>query len=130
MAYKKFQLEYIFICSIIVLYDMVSTPWGLSDWFADNVTIDKERIFTFRWNKETEQAKIVSGNDLKNIRFHWLSHPDENSYFEFCLTLDELTKDVLLQITDFADSEEEEKELRELWNVSIEKLRKKVGSHS
>ena len=45
----KIELEYLLKTSPKVFENMVSTPSGLAEWFADDVNI-KEDIYTFYWN--------------------------------------------------------------------------------
>ena len=122
----KFQLEYPIKCSARVLFNRLSTPGGLSEWFADDVNVSGEGIFTFIWDKFEQQASLVNIKEGSFVRFRWLDD-DEKIYFEFRIAQDELTGDVSLIITDFAESDEKEDSI-ELWDTQIANLKKVLGS--
>ena len=121
---QKFELEYTFNTSPKVLYDRLSTPDGLSEWFADDVFL-KGGNYSFVWEGSEQLAEIVGQKDNKFIRFRWVEE-DEEEYFEFKIQKDELTGDLALLITDFADSEELE-DATELWNSQIADLKHAIG---
>lgn len=121
---SKIQLEYIINCSPKVLFNRLSTPSGLSEWFADDVSINGKE-FTFRWKGAEEVAELVMQKENKMVRFSWIDNPD--AYFEFRITQDELTGDVSLIVTDFADNDEREETIG-LWNNHIQELKHVVGS--
>ena len=54
----KFELEFAVNCSPNVLYERLSTADGLSEWFADDVRINKG-IFTFLWDGSGQDAEVV-----------------------------------------------------------------------
>jgi hypothetical protein len=121
---SKFTLEYPLNCSPIVLYPRLSTPGGLSEWFADNVNVDG-KYFVFFWDKSDQKAEILQKRENIYIRYKWVEEP-ENTYFEFRLVTDELTGDNALMITDFAE-EDEKKDAIELWNSQISVLKHCIG---
>lgn len=123
MDNRKIELEYILNTSPKVLYNRLSTPGGLAEWFADDVNL-KGKLFTFIWNNSEQKAEILQKKDLKYIRFRWLG--DEEDYFEFRLKQDDLTGDLALIITDFAD-EDEQQDTIELWNSQISDLKHAIG---
>ena len=118
----KIQLEYVLNCSPKVLYNWLSTASGLSEWFADDVRI-KGKKFTFIWNDSEQIAELTLLKENKLVRFNWLN---DDSYFEFRITQDELTGDVSLIICDFAE-EDELQEAEELWNTQISALKHTLG---
>ena len=126
MAKEQFELEYHFNTSAKVLFPRLSTAVGLNEWFADDVN-EKDNIFTFRWDKEERSAKLISVKECKNVRFHWLDDEDEETFFEFKLTTNELTDDLALEITDFADADEIT-EMAELWDAQIIDLKRVLGA--
>ena len=129
MAEKsKLQLEYIINCSPKVLFNRLSTASGLSEWFADDVRV-KGNLFTFVWEDTEQIAEKKFHRENKNVRFEWLDdqlEKDEN-YFEFIVAQDDLTNDVSLVITDFADEDDCES-TTDLWNAQIIKLKQLLGS--
>ena len=121
---KKIQLEYIINCSPKVLFNRLSTPSGLAEWFADDVRMDG-KVFTFIWKGSEEAAELSLYKENKLVRFTWKE--DEHTYFEFRILQDELTGDVALLVTDFGEDIEKE-EIITLWNNHISLLRHVLGS--
>ena len=126
MAKEIIELEYHFNTSPKVLFPRLSTAVGLNEWFADDVN-EKDKIFTFRWDKEERCAELLSVKDFKNVRFHWLDDDDDDSFFEFKLTTTELTDDLALEITDYVDADEVT-EMTELWDAQISDLKRVLGA--
>jgi len=122
---KKFELEYAINSSPRVLFNRLSTPGGLAEWFADDVNLHRG-IYTFIWETSEQQAKVVQRKDNKYIRFRWVEEEDNESYFEFRLNQDELTGDVSLMITDFAE-DDETTDAVDLWDSQIAELKHVIG---
>jgi len=118
----KIQLEYVLNCSPKVLYNWLSTASGLSEWFADDVRI-KGNKFTFIWDDSQQIAEVSIQKENKLVRYNWIN---DNTYFEFRITQDELTGDVSLIICDFAE-EDEQVEAAELWDTQISALKHTLG---
>ena len=121
---KQYTIEYDFHASPQLLFQYLSTPSGLSEWFADNVN-SRGEDFTFLWNDSEEEAKLLSLKADKTIRFQWKE--DQESFFQFEIVVDEITKDVSLLVTDFAEEDEIE-ESQMLWNNLIADLKQVLGS--
>lgn len=128
MAEKsKLQLEYIINCSPKVLYNRLSTASGLSEWFADDVRV-KGNLFTFVWENTDMIAEKKNHKENKMVRYEWTDNGDKDeNYFEFIIAQDDLTNDVSLLVTDFAD-EDEKQSTTDLWNTQITKLKHLLGS--
>lgn len=122
----KFQLEYPIHSSINILYKRLFTPSGLSEWFADDVHI-RNNVYTFYWDGSEQSAKLVKKKENEFVRFHWVDNEDD-SYFEFAIQVDDLTNDVSLIITDFAEDEEEKDGNALLWDTQVESLKHALGS--
>ena len=123
----KYQLEYPIHSSINILYKRLSTPSGLSEWFADDVHI-RHDVYTFFWDGSEQTAKLLKKKENQFVRFHWLDNEDEESYFEFSIQVDDLTNDVSLIVTDFAEDEDEKEENTLLWDTQVENLKHALGS--
>jgi uncharacterized protein YndB with AHSA1/START domain len=122
----KFELEYTLNSSPKVLFSRLSTPEGLCEWFADNVTVDGD-LFTFFWQKSDSRARLSALKENKLVRFEWLDRENEESnYFEFRINIEELTGDVALIIVDFAEPEEKE-DVISLWDNQITDLKRLLG---
>jgi uncharacterized protein YndB with AHSA1/START domain len=128
MAEKiKYQLEYTFNSSARVLYNRISTAAGLAEWFAEDVNVKDGKTFFFKWDGSEEQAELLAQKDMKSARFKWLDDEDDEAYFEFKIEIDELTGDVALIITDFAEEDDKEDAIN-LWDSQISELRQVLGS--
>jgi uncharacterized protein YndB with AHSA1/START domain len=124
----RYEIEFPINSSPQLLYQYISTPSGLSEWFADNVN-SRGEFFTFIWNDSQERARLASKKSGEKVKFKWV---DENSkdteyFFELHILVDELTKDVSLMVVDFADKDEIN-EARQLWENQILDLKHLIGS--
>lgn len=123
----RYELEYQLHSSPKVIFPRLSTPEGLAEWFADNVKADGD-LFTFVWEKTEIKARLSALKENKLVRFEWPDREDEESnYFEFRVNMLELTSDVALMITDFAEPEEKEDAIY-LWDTQIAALKHIIGS--
>ena len=124
----EYEMEFEVKSSINVLYNMISTPSGLSEWFADNVNIKKD-VFTFIWDGSEESARMLSKKKSEFVKFQWMDdiEDDIKSFFQIAIRIDELTNDVALMITDFAE-EDEIDEAKLLWENQIAELKMVIGS--
>ena len=123
----KYELEYQLNSSPKVMFPRLSTPEGLAEWFADDVNVDGD-LFTFIWEKTETKARLSAIKENKLVRFEWVDRDDEESnYFEFRINIEELTGDVALIITDFAEPEEKEDAIY-LWDTQIASLKHILGS--
>lgn len=122
----KVELEFPIHASPQLLYQYISTPSGLSEWFADNVN-SRGELFTFIWDGSEEQAKLLNKKSSERVKFKWQNDEDDASYFEIRIQVDDITKDVSLMITDFAD-EDEVDEVKMLWENQISDLKQVLGS--
>ncbi len=120
----KIQLEYVLNCSPKVLFNWLSTASGLSEWFADDVKV-KGKKYTFVWEGSEQTAEMTLHKENKLVRYSWID--EEDSYFEFRITQDELTGDVSLIVIDFAE-ENEMKETEGLWDTQVADLKHILGS--
>ena len=121
----KFEIEYSLNTSPRVLYSRLSTAGGLSEWFANDVYVNG-KMYTFVWDGTEQIAEMILKKENHFTRFHWIDDEDPKAYFEFRIHIEELTNDVALLITDFAE-EEDVTDAQELWNTQIGNLRHILG---
>ncbi len=121
----KFELEIPIHASPNFLFQYISTPDALGEWFADNVN-SRGKFFTFIWDDSEEVAERISQKSNEFIRFRWEEDEDKNSYFELRIQVDDLTKDVSLMITDFAEEDEVE-ESKMFWENQVAELKHVIG---
>lgn len=127
MSKVKFELEFPIHASPSMLYQYFATPAGLEEWFADKVN-SRGKLITFFWDDSEEEAKIITKKSDERIRFKWTESEDDDSYFEFKIQVDPLTKDVAVIVTDFADDEDDVEEAKMLWENQIEELKHTIGA--
>ncbi len=123
---KKIVVEIILNTSPELLFSRLSTYTGLAEWFAEDVSSDGDR-FTFSWKDAQQQADVIFKKEPKVIRFKWTDDDCEESYFEFEIDVDDITKDTSLTITDFVDADDAESSIK-LWNTQLEMLRHVLGA--
>ena len=123
-----YSLEFDFQASPQLLFQYLSTPSGLSEWFADNVN-SRGEDFVFIWDDSEEEAKMIQSKNNERVRFQWMNDEEdsEDYYFEFKIQVDEITKDLSLIISDFSNDDEVE-ESKLLWRSLIADLKQVLGS--
>ena len=119
------MLEYPVRCSPSILYEFLSTPAGLQEWFADKVD-ERDNVFSFSWNGTIDRAEMIESESEKFIRFHWLHAPKEE-FFEFRIEKSEVTNLTILVIRDFADKGDV-KDQTQLWSYQVKDLFHRLGN--
>jgi len=125
---EKYEMEFVIQASPALIYTYISTPSGLSEWYADNVN-SRGELYTFIWDGSEEQAKLLSKKSGERVKFRWLSDEEDGApyFFEIRIQVDEITKDVSLMITDYAEDDEID-EGKMLWENQISSLKQVLGS--
>lgn len=126
MSKEKYEIEFVINISPTILFNRLSSPSGLAEWFADDVNLNG-KVFTFIWDDSSQSAEQVLRKENKMVRYHWLDDDEPDTYFEFRINVDELTNDTALMIVDFADADEKEDAV-ELWTQQIESLKHILGA--
>ena len=121
---EKIEMEYNMNVSPRILFIRLSTADGMAEWFADEVNVN-ENVFTFIWNGAEQKAEQLKSKKEEFVQYQWLDG-DEDTYFEFKLQKDELTGELALIITDFAEPNELE-DARNLWDSHISHLKHILG---
>lgn len=122
----KYELEFPIHASPSMIYQCFATPSGLEEWFADRVN-SRGKLMSFFWDDSEEQAEIITRKNDEKAKYKWLESEDDDSYFEFRIQVDAITKDVSLIVTDFAEEDELE-ESKMLWENQIEELKHSIGA--
>ncbi len=126
MSKQLYTLEYPVRCSPVILYEFLSTPAGLQEWFADKVD-ERDNVFSFSWNGAAEVAEVLESEEDKYIKFHWM-HSPKDEYFEFRIEKSEVTNQTILIIKDFAEKKEI-KDQSMLWEHQVKELFHRLGSN-
>ncbi|MGL2994759.1 START-like domain-containing protein [Flavobacterium sp. TSSA_36] len=124
----RYEIEFPINSSPQLLYQYISTPSGLAEWFADDVN-SRGEFFTFIWDDTQEKARLASKKSGEKVKFKWVDdkNKDTEYFFELHILEDELTKDVSLLVIDFAEKNEIE-EASQLWGNQISDLKHLIGS--
>jgi hypothetical protein len=126
MAKKvPYTLEYTVRCSPAILFEFLSTPAGLQEWFADRVDT-RDNIFMFSWNGTTEKAELVEKIQDEMVRFKWVNAPDAE-FFEFRIQVAEVTNSTILVVKDFAEKKDIADQ-SQLWDYQVKDLMHRIGS--
>ena len=130
---QKLTLEYpLSTKSTRLVWDMISNAAGLQKWLADQVVEDEESM-TFTWGhpwteRDTKKSRILEKERMNYIRMLWDYHEDTpEAYWEMKIMESDLTGMLSLLITDFAADDDEENDLRDLWDANFERLHRVSG---
>ena len=111
---------------------MISNAAGLQKWLADQV-VEDEQSMTFTWGhpwteRDTKKSRILEKERMNYIRMLWDYHEDTpEAYWEMKIIESDLTGMLSLLITDFAADDDEENDLRDLWDANFERLHRVSG---
>lgn len=124
---QKIELEFPMHCSANTLYNYISSPSGLSAWFADDVTVHGNN-YIFKWDDgESQEAELVKNVNRKHVKFRWIDGDHMNELLEFIIHKDEVTDDLALIIHDYAEEEDVE-EVEMMWENQVLGLKKQLGA--
>ena len=125
MSKQLYTLEFPVRCSPSILYEFLSTPAGLGEWFADKVD-ERDNIFYFGWNGSFDKAEVLESEDDKFIKFRWLDAP-KGEFFQFGIEKSEITNQTILVVTDFAEKKDI-KDQSSLWDHQVKDLFHRLGN--
>ena len=132
MSKRKFVAEQEINASKKMLFPYLNTASGLAQWFAYDVNIDEDHLFTFVWDNETHKARMAAHRTNSYVKFEFLNSktagPDDDEPWsvEFRLEENELTQSVFLKVIEFSDADDLE-EQEELWENLFYNLKETVG---
>ncbi len=121
---QKVKIDYIFRTSPSMLFKRLSTPSGLSEWFAEDVSVSND-VYTFKWKNYSQAAKFSADRKKFCIKFDWLDEDKEFLIFE--IEQSKMSQDVTLYITDFVEDDETIDDAREFWDNLIQRFKHKIG---
>jgi hypothetical protein len=125
---EKFELEYLLKTSLRVLDNMIGSPSGLSEWFADNVTV-RDDMYSFEWDGAIEKARLLTRKMNSKMKFKWVEDEEneDDYYFEMNIDIDPMTGIASLKIIDFGFPEDIES-AKMLWEQQINDLKRIIGA--
>ena|ERR1039457_6681140 len=125
MARKKFTTEYIIRSSPSILFEFLTQPSNLAQWFSDYCDSQGD-IFIFGWNGSFQRARQLEVVEDESVKYHWEGE-NKNEFFTFRVYKSEISNDTILEITDFAEAKEI-KEQTFLWDKQVEGLKHAIGA--
>lgn len=125
---EKFELEFLLKTSLRVLDNMIGSPSGLSEWFADNVTV-RDDMYSFEWDGAIEEARLLTRKMNSKMKFRWIEDEDngDDFYFEMNIDIDPMTGIASLKIVDYGFPEDIES-AKMLWEQQINDLKRIIGA--
>ncbi len=119
---KKFTMEYGFKTTPRLLYTAISTPEGLSRWFADMVDT-VEDVFLFKWEGSEQKARLVKYKENEYVQFMWLDSGHDDHIIEMRIYNEPVSSELALTITDYAEDADLDFNQR-LWDAQVKKLQR------
>lgn len=130
LAKQIFKTDFEIHASPKILYYYLQTAGGLAQWFADDVKVIPEMIFSFIWENEEHKAKQMNVRFNHSVKYEYLPEmPNDKtdpSYFELRVEWNELTQTSFLYVTDYSDFGDSD-ELQQFWHGMIGNLKDLVG---
>ena len=130
MGKQKIDIEYpLAIKSPALIWEQISSAHGLERWFADHVN-EQDGVFTFTWGEpwteqDVREAHVLESATNDHIRLKW-DEEDDDTYVEMRIAKSELTHQLNLLITDFADDDDVDG-LKILWESMLDRLHRASG---
>ena len=124
----KYTAEFEMRASPKMLFPYLNSASGLAEWFADDVNIDDRKFFHFIWDGVNHSAKLSSQRSNKYVKFDFVpaDGEEDNAFIEFKVDQSEMTQSTFLKVVDYSEMDDE-RDLVELWQNLVEKLREIVG---
>lgn len=123
---ERFVVEFPVRSTPHVLYELISTPSGFSEWFCDDVDARGDE-HVFFWGGEQQKALCIGRKAGELIRFRWMEDEDPGAFFELRIRVDDMTNDVALVVTDHAWPKDVEG-ARQLWTSQVAQLVRVIGA--
>ena len=130
MGKQRIDIEYpLATKSPAIIWEQISSAHGLERWFADHVN-EEDGVFTFTWGEpwteqDIRQAHVVETQKHDHIRLKW-DEEEDDSFWEMRIAQSDLTHNLNLIITDFADDDDADG-LKILWESCLDRLHRASG---
>ena len=125
MARKKYTNEFIIRSSPSILFEFVTDPTKLTQWFSDTCDGNDSHI-VFGWGGSREEADIVEFIEDEFVKYHW-KDGTKGEFFSFRIYKSEISFETVLEVTDFAEDREIKDQIR-LWDSQIDQLKHCLGA--
>jgi len=130
MGKTKFVHEFEINASKKMLYPYLNTASGLSQWYADDVNVDEDKLYHFFWEATDHKAKLVAHRTNGFVKFEFLGDngemDEDPDFVEIRLEENELTQSVYLKVTEYTEFDDKE-EQKEVWENLLYTLKELVG---
>ena len=132
MKKERLNLEYPLAAkSLTVVWEQIGTIHGLERWLADRIEVEEDNVIALTWGElwadhHTLRARITEQEKPSHIRLCWVDEDDPDAYWEMRIGRSELTGDLCLYVTDYAQADDLD-DLHDLWNGNMERLHQVSG---
>ncbi len=117
--------DYAIRSSPSILYNFLTTPEGLAQWFADHVD-NTDVEYSFFWDGSEETATLLESEEDHYVRFR-MEDSDEGEFLEFKIEKSEISNDTILFITEFLeDYDVDDQQI--FWDAQIDQLKSRIGA--
>lgn len=125
-ALEKFTLEFHIETTPKLLYTLISTPEGLTRWFAHTI-LKAEDVYLFKWEGNEQQARLVQAKENEYVVFQWLDDYHKDLFLEMRIETDPVSSGVTLVVSDYAEVPDLDISQR-LWNAQVGQLQRLFNS--
>ncbi len=119
---ERFSLEFSCKTTPRLLFTLISTPEGLSRWFADTVFVEED-IYHFKWEGSEQRARLTQWKENEYVAFQWLDEHHRDHVLEMRILNEPVSSEVALVITDAAEPGDMEFSHR-LWETQVRRLQR------
>lgn len=119
----KLKLEYEFRASPTILYDFLTNPSNLAQWFSDHCDVTGDR-FSFFWDGHEEVAIAEERDQDEYLKWVWEEDPDK--MIEFKITKADISGATILTIFETVEKSDFDEQTL-LWDEQIGTLKMKCG---
>lgn len=129
---QTINLEYSIKVSPALLFEYLSEPFRMQEWFADEVeSRDHGSTYVFKWKDSGEMLTTrLALKDVANkiIRFKVIDPQGlEDWYMGFSIVITPLSKETILIVEDSVENDSREIQ-QQLWDFQIKKLMHILGN--
>jgi uncharacterized protein YndB with AHSA1/START domain len=121
-ALEKFTLEFHLETTPKLLYTLISSPEGLTRWFAHTIK-SGEDVFLFKWQGNEQAARLVQAKDNEYVVFQWLEDYHKDLFLEMRIETDPMSSGITLVIYDYAEAADVDISKR-LWSAQVGQLQR------
>jgi len=108
-----------------ILYNFLTTPEGLSQWFAEHVD-NTDVEYSFFWDGSEETATLLESEEDHYVRFK-MEDSEDGEFLEFKIEKSEISNDTILFITEFLE-DYDIADQQIFWDTQIDQLKSRIGA--